>query len=219
MANSGGLKTSKHYISNHASHLLHLHDRSREVVSVWIRFLPFATCMWESEETPIQFMRAWHINSLSWKQMSALFMNVGSNVGYNSTVGIATSEMNSDQTFVVSSCSWFVFPSLSQWPERGQVWDFLQCSAVIITFAWERRHLLKCSHCSSTYVNRNPSMPGAARIGVWQQCLSPGSSQPSQARRKWRIPCAGWWESQDLGKAMPVPQILSHKIWPKPTRP
>lgn len=28
-----------------------------------------------------------------------LFMNVSSNVGYNSTVGIATSEMNSDQTF------------------------------------------------------------------------------------------------------------------------
>lgn len=31
--------------------------------------------------------------------MSALFTIVGSNVGYNSMVGIATSEMNSDQTF------------------------------------------------------------------------------------------------------------------------
>jgi len=31
--------------------------------------------------------------------MSALFTNVGSNVGYKSTVGIATSEVNSDQTF------------------------------------------------------------------------------------------------------------------------
>lgn len=88
--------------------------------------------------------------------------------------------------FVVSSCSWFVFPSLSQSLGRGQVWDFLQCSALIITFMWEGRHLLKDSHCSSTYVNRKTSMPGAARVGVWQECLSLGSSQPSQASRKWR---------------------------------
>lgn len=31
--------------------------------------------------------------------MSALFTIVGSNVGYNSMVGIATSEMNFDETF------------------------------------------------------------------------------------------------------------------------
>lgn len=99
MANSGGLKTSKRYVPNCANHLLHLHDRSREVVSVWICYLPFVSSMWESEETPIRLMCAWHISSLSWEQMSALFTNVGSNVGYNSTVGIATSEMNSDQTF------------------------------------------------------------------------------------------------------------------------
>lgn len=222
MANSGGLKTSKRYVPNHASHLLHLHDRSREVV-IWICYLPFVTSVWESEETPIWLMCAWHISSLSWEQMSALFTNVGSNVGYNSMVGIAISEMNSDQTFCGFQLQLVCVPSFSQSLGRRQVWDFLQCSAVIITFIWEGRHLLKCSHCSSTYVNRV-----GARVGVWQQCLSSGSSQPSQTSRKWRrdtgkVPVqvtgrARIWERQfQFPRSWVIARVYCH--WPKPTRP
>lgn len=107
--------------------------------------------------------------------------------------------------FVVSSCSWFVFSSLSQSLGRAQVLDFLQYLAVIITFIWEGRHLLASSHCSSTYINRNPSMPGAAWVGVWQQCLYPGGNQDSQASRKWKrgtrkVAVDSWWLSRSLGE-------------------
>lgn len=119
--------------------------------------------------------------------------------------------------FVVSSCSWFVFPFsfLKSW-ERTDV-GFSTILTIIITFIWEGRQLLTCYHCSSTYVNRNPSMPGAAWGGVWQECLSPGSSQHSPCKnrlqeRHMKSPCVGHCERLDLGKANPFSQISSHSM-------
>lgn len=84
--------------------------------------------------------------------------------------------------FVVSSCSWFVFPFsfLKSW-ERTDV-GFSTILTIIITFIWEGRQLLTCYHCSSTYVNRNPSMPGAAWGGVLTTVPVPRelSAQPMQ---------------------------------------
>lgn len=73
--------------------------------------------------------------------MSALFMNAGSNVGYKSMVGTATSRMNSDKTFCGFQLQLVYVPFSFQTPVRGQVWDFLKCSTVIIIFVTEREDI------------------------------------------------------------------------------
>lgn len=134
--------------------------------------------------------------------MSVLFMNVGSDVDYNRMVGIATSWVNSDQTFCGFQLQLVRVPFAFQNLGKGQVWDFQKCSAVIITFIWEWRHLLTSSHCSSTYVNNRSSVPGTAHLGVWQKCLSHRASRPTRqaenggGRQAQKVPEDTWWQSR-----------------------
>lgn len=130
--------------------------------------------------------------------------------------------------FVVSICSRFVFPfSFSKsWERTGVGFSTIPTSYNNVYMRGET--LIMCYHCSRTYVSRNPSMPGAAWVGVWKQCLSPGSCQPSHARKNcWRdigkvpVQVTGrdwiWGRQIHFLSSWVTAHVYCH--WPKPTSP
>lgn len=140
-------------------------------------------------------MCAPHISSPSWEQMSALFTNVGSNVGYNSTVGIATSEMNSDQTFCGFQLQLVCVPfSFSKSWERTGVGLSTMLSSfnnnymrgeTFIKVLPLQQHLCKQSRCTSRCLTAAP-VPRE---------LSAQTGKQKMEERDRKNPCADHWES------------------------
>ena len=141
-------------------------------------------------------------------------MNVGSNVGYNSTVGIATSEMNSDQTFCGFQLQLVCVPfSFSKSWEKTGVGLSTMLSSYNIYMRGEtfikvlplQQHLCKQKpqHARSCMSRCLTAVPVPRELSA-----QPGKQKMEERHSK--SPCAGHWESQDLGKAIPVPQIWSH---------
>lgn len=146
--------------------------------------------------------------------MSALFTNVGSNVGCNSTVGVATSEMHSDQTFCGFQLQLVCVPfSFSKsWETTGVGLSTMLSSYSNVYMRGEtffkmlplQQHLCKqkAQHARSCTSRCLTPAPVPRELSA-----QPGKQKVEERHRK--SPCAGHWEIQDLWKAIPVPQILS----------